>query len=146
MTADAVGLQVWALDGIPEVSAGDDLAVLIAASLQQSGWALQDGDVLVVTSKVVAKAEGRVLAMDREEAIASETERVVASRGRTTIAQTRHGFVLASAGVDTSNTTTGTVVLLPVDPDASARALRSQLLDTLGVDVAVVVSDTFGRP
>ena len=102
--------------------------------------------MLVVTSKVVAKAEGRVLAMDREEAIASETERVVARRGRTTIAETRHGFVLASAGVDTSNTAAGTVVLLPVDPDASARALRSRLLDALGVDVAVVVSDTFGRP
>jgi coenzyme F420-0:L-glutamate ligase/coenzyme F420-1:gamma-L-glutamate ligase len=84
--------------------------------------------------------------MDREEAIASETERIVASRGRTTIAATRHGFVLASAGVDTSNTAVGTVVLLPVDPDASARALRSAFLDVLGVDVAVVVSDTFGRP
>lgn len=146
MTANAGGLQVWALDDIPEVSAGDDLAALIAQALRRSGQALQDGDVLVVTSKVVAKAEGRVLTMDREEAIASETERVVASRGRTMIAQTRHGFVLASAGVDTSNTAPGTVVLLPVDPDASARALRSQLVDALGVDVAVVVSDTFGRP
>ena len=146
MTADTGGLQVWALEGIPEVSAGDDLAALIALALHRSGQVLQDGDVLVVTSKVVAKAEGRVLTMDREEAIASETDRVVASRGRTTIAQTRHGFVLASAGVDTSNTPVGTVVLLPVDPDASARALRSRLVDTLGVDVAVVVSDTFGRP
>jgi coenzyme F420-0:L-glutamate ligase/coenzyme F420-1:gamma-L-glutamate ligase len=140
------GLHVWALDGMPEVTAGDDLVALVAESLSRSGQSLQDGDVLVVTSKIVAKAEGRVLAMDREEAIASETERVVASRGRTTIAATRHGFVLASAGVDTSNTAVGTVVLLPVDPDASARALRSGFLDVLGVDVAVVVSDTFGRP
>jgi coenzyme F420-0:L-glutamate ligase/coenzyme F420-1:gamma-L-glutamate ligase len=146
VTTPGGSLQVWALEDIPEVAAGDDLAGLVAESLRKSGQALQDGDVLVVTSKVVAKAEGRVLVMDREEAIASETERVVASRGRTTIAQTRHGFVLASAGVDTSNTAVGTVVLLPADPDASARALRSQLLDTLGVDVAVVVSDTFGRP
>jgi len=144
MTTSAV-LHVWALDGIPEVAAGDDLAGLIAASVRRSGQPLEDGDVLVVTSKVVAKAEGRVLAMDRDEAVASETERVVASRGRTTIAQTRHGFVLASAGVDTSNTVVGTVVLLPVDPDASARALRSRLLDELAVEVAVVVSDTFGR-
>ena len=142
----STGLFVWALDGIPEVAAGDDLAGLISAAVQRSGQPLQDGDVLVVTSKVVAKAEGRVLAVDRDEAVASETERVVASRGRTTIAQTRHGFVLASAGVDTSNTAAGTVVLLPVDPDASARALRSRLLDELAVDVAVVVCDTFGRP
>ena len=146
MTTHDDGLLVWALDDIPEVTAGDDLAGLVADSLRRSGQTLQDGDVLVVTSKVVAKAEGRVLAIGREEAIASETERVVASRGRTTIAQTRHGFVLASAGVDTSNTAADTVVLLPVDPDASARALRSQLLDAIGVDVAVVVSDTFGRP
>jgi len=139
-------LQVWAIEGIPEVAAGDDLAGLIAGALGRTGASLHDGDVLVVTSKVVAKAEGRVLQVGWEEAVAAETERVVASRGRTRIAATRHGLVLASAGVDTSNTAPGTVVLLPVDPDASARALRSRLLEQLAVDVAVVVSDTFGRP
>ena len=146
MTAQPDGLQVWAIDGLPEVRAGDDLAGLIASALQRTGAGLLDGDIVVITSKVVAKAEGRVLHVGWDEAVASETERVVATRGRTRIAATRHGFVLASAGVDTSNTAPGTVVLLPVDPDASARALRSRLLDELGVDVAVVVSDTFGRP
>ena len=146
MTGQPTGVHVFALDDIPEVAAGDDLAGLIAASVRRSEIQILDGDVLVVTSKIVAKAEGRVLAVDRDEAVASETERVVAGRGRTRIAQTRHGFVLASAGVDTSNTTPGTVVLLPVDPDASARSLRSRLLEELGADVAVVVSDTFGRP
>jgi dehydro coenzyme F420 reductase / coenzyme F420-0:L-glutamate ligase / coenzyme F420-1:gamma-L-glutamate ligase len=139
-------LQVWAVEGLPEVAAGDDLAELLATALDASGAALRDGDVLVVTSKVVSKAEGRVVRMGRDEAITAETERVVARRGPTRIVQTRHGLVLAAAGVDASNTAPGTVVLLPVDPDASARALRSRLLDRLGVDVAVVVSDTFGRP
>ncbi|MDQ1625699.1 MAG: dehydro coenzyme reductase / coenzyme F420-0:L-glutamate ligase / coenzyme, partial [Actinomycetota bacterium] len=137
-------VQVWAVDGLPEIQAGDDLATLLAAALE-GGTPLEDGDVLVVTSKVVAKAEGRVVAIDRDEAVAAETVRVVATRGRTRIVETRHGLVLASAGVDTSNTVAGTVVLLPVDPDASARALRSRVLQLLGVDVAVVVSDTFGR-
>jgi coenzyme F420-0:L-glutamate ligase/coenzyme F420-1:gamma-L-glutamate ligase len=140
-------VQVWAIDGLPEIQAGDDLASLIGAALETSGSTPpEDGDVLVVTSKVVAKSEGRVVTIDRDEAVAGETVRVVATRGRTRIAETRHGLVLASAGVDTSNTVPGTVVLLPVDPDASARALRSRLLEVLGVDVAVVVSDTFGRP
>jgi coenzyme F420-0:L-glutamate ligase/coenzyme F420-1:gamma-L-glutamate ligase len=137
-------VQVWAVDGLPEIQAGDDLATLLAAALD-GATPLEDGDVLVVTSKVVAKAEGRVAAIDRDEAVAAETVRVVATRGRTRIVETRHGLVLASAGVDTSNTVAGTVVLLPVDPDASARALRSRVLQVLGVDVAVVVSDTFGR-
>lgn len=139
-------LQVWAVEGIPEVRAGDDLAELIAGAVAATGADLQDGDVLVVTSKVVSKAEGRVVRMDRDEAIASETARLVARRGPTRIAATRHGLVLAAAGVDASNTAAGTVVLLPVDPDESARSLRSGLLERLGVDVGVVVSDTFGRP
>lgn len=139
-------LRAWAVEGIPEVQAGDDLAELIAGAVAATGTDLQDGDVLVVTSKVVSKAEGRVVRMDRDEAIASETARLVARRGPTRIAATRHGLVLAAAGVDASNTAPGTVVLLPVDPDESARSLRSGLLERLGVDVGVVVSDTFGRP
>jgi len=95
---------------------------------------------------VVSKAEGRVAAMSREDAIAAETVRVVARRGTTTISQTRHGFVMAAAGVDSSNTPPGTVVLLPEDPDESARRLRKALRARQGVAVGVVITDTFGRP
>jgi coenzyme F420-0:L-glutamate ligase/coenzyme F420-1:gamma-L-glutamate ligase len=140
-------LRVWAPDGIPEVRPGDDLAELVAAATEGTGdGALRDGDVLVVTSKVVSKAEGRVVRADRRAAVTAETERVVARRGDTRVVRTRHGLVMAAAGVDASNTEPGTVVLLPTDPDGSARALRAGLRRRLGVDVAVVVSDTFGRP
>jgi coenzyme F420-0:L-glutamate ligase / coenzyme F420-1:gamma-L-glutamate ligase len=136
-------LHVRAVTGLPEVTEGDDLAELVAAA----DPGLADGDVVVVTSKVVSKAEGRTIAADdREAAIDSESVRVVAARGATRIVETRHGLVMAAAGVDASNTPRGTVVLLPVDPDASARALRDGLAARLGVNVAVVVSDTFGRP
>jgi coenzyme F420-0:L-glutamate ligase/coenzyme F420-1:gamma-L-glutamate ligase len=139
----ATGYRVWALGGLPEVKAGDDLAKLIASVSP----GLQDGDVLLVTSKIVSKAEGRVIAADdREEAIDAETVRVVARRGTLRIVENRQGLVMAAAGVDASNTPAGTVLLLPVDPDASARALRDGLRDVLGVDVGVVVTDTFGRP
>jgi coenzyme F420-0:L-glutamate ligase/coenzyme F420-1:gamma-L-glutamate ligase len=143
---DAVALEVWALDGLPEIVAGADLAALVRGACLSSGRPLHDGDVLVVTSKAVSKAEGRVVRMDREEAITAETVRVVAQRGDTRIVETRHGLVLAAAGVDASNTRPGSVVLLPLDPDKSARALRSALLVQQGVDVAVVVTDTVGRP
>ena len=100
----------------------------------------------MVTSKIVSKAEGRVAAMSRDDAIAAETVRVVARRGATTISETRHGLVMAAAGVDESNTAPGTVVLLPEDPDESARRLRKALRGRLGVSVGVVVTDTMGRP
>jgi coenzyme F420-0:L-glutamate ligase / coenzyme F420-1:gamma-L-glutamate ligase len=138
-------MLVWAPDGVPEVAAGDDLAALLVAALAAEDFALADGDVVVVTSKVVSKAEGRAVRVDREEAITSETVRLVARRGSTRIVETRHGLVLAAAGVDATGTEPGTVLLLPVDPDASARALRSRLLELAGVDVAVVVTDTMGR-
>lgn len=141
-----VALRVWAPDGLPEVAAGDDLAALVVAALGAEGTPLADGDVLVVTSKAVSKAEGRVVRLDREEAITSETVRVVARRGATRIVETRHGLVLAAAGVDASGVDPGSVVLLPVDPDASARRLRRRLRELTGLDVAVVVSDTMGRP
>ncbi|MCC3767212.1 coenzyme F420-0:L-glutamate ligase [Streptomyces sp. UNOC14_S4] len=141
-------LRVWALPGIPEVRAGDDLTKLIAAAATADGSpGLADGDVLLVTSKIVSKAEGRVLrADDREAAIDGETVRVVARRGTLRIVENRLGLVMAAAGVDASNTEAGTVLLLPEDPDASARALRAGLRDALGVDVGVVVTDTSGRP
>ncbi|HWM17943.1 MAG TPA: coenzyme F420-0:L-glutamate ligase [Microbacterium sp.] len=141
-------LQVWALDGIAEIVPGTDLVSVIATA---AGDALQDGDVLVVTSKIVSKAEGRIVdADDREDAITAETVRIVASRsspgGSTTrIVENRLGIVSAAAGVDASNTPHGTVLLLPVDPDASARALAAGLRLRLGVEVGVIVSDTLGR-
>ncbi|HTY71987.1 MAG TPA: coenzyme F420-0:L-glutamate ligase [Actinomycetes bacterium] len=141
MTTPAVELTVLPVLGLPEVGPGDDLAALVSAAFSD----LRDGDVLVLTSKVVGKAEGR-LRPDRESAIDEETVRVLARRGDTRIVETRHGFVLAAAGVDASNTPEGSVVLLPEDPDASARRVRAALRDSPGVDVAVVVSDTFGRP
>lgn len=131
-------LEVFAPDGIGEVAPGTDLAALAAPHLR-------DGDVLVVTSKVVSKAEGRVVEGDREQAIRDETVRIVARRGPTSIVETRLGVVLAAAGVDASNVAPGSVVLLPTDPDASARRLREELAAQAGVNVAVVVSDTAGR-
>lgn len=137
------GYRVWALPGLPEIRAGDDLAKLITDA--EPG--LLDGDVLLVTSKVVSKAEGRVVeAVDREAAIDAETVRVVARRGALRIVENRQGLVMAAAGVDASNTPAGTVLLLPEDPDASARAIRDGVRDALGVDVGVLVTDTFGRP
>ncbi|MFF8925647.1 coenzyme F420-0:L-glutamate ligase [Streptomyces longwoodensis] len=135
--------RVWAPSGLPEVRPGDDLAKLIATA--EPG--LADGDVVLVTSKIVSKAEGRILeAADREAAIDAETVRVVARRGTLRIVENRQGLIMAAAGVDASNTPAGTVLLLPEDPDASARAVRRGLRDALGVDVGVVVTDTFGRP
>ncbi|MEE1943377.1 coenzyme F420-0:L-glutamate ligase [Streptomyces sp. TRM 70361] len=142
------GYRVWALPGIPEVRPGDDLVKLIADAATGPGLpGLADGDVLVVTSKIVSKAEGRIVAAaDREAAVDTETVRVVARRGPARIVESRHGFVMAAAGVDASNTPAGTVLLLPEDPDASARRIRAGLRELLGVTVGVVVTDTFGRP
>jgi coenzyme F420-0:L-glutamate ligase/coenzyme F420-1:gamma-L-glutamate ligase len=135
-------ITVTGITGLPEITAGADLAGLICAGFAD----LRDGDILVVTSKAVSKAEDRVVTMSREEAIEAETVRVVARRGQTAIVQTRHGFVLAAAGVDASNTAPGTVVLLPADPDASARQLRKAVRDLTGAHVGVIVTDTMGRP
>ncbi|CAM5232736.1 coenzyme F420:L-glutamate ligase [Streptomyces narbonensis] len=143
VASEAPSYRVWALGGLPEVAAGDDLAKLIASVSP----GLVDGDVLLVTSKIVSKAEGRIVAADdREEAIDAETVRVVARRGTLRIVENRQGLVMAAAGVDASNTPSGTVLLLPEDPDASARQIRSGLREALGVNVGVVVTDTFGRP
>ena len=135
-------LSVAPVTGLPEITAGADLAALIADAAPD----LRDGDILVVTSKIVSKAEGRVVTAPREQAIEAETARVVARRGATTIAQTRHGLVLAAAGVDESNTVPGTVVLLPEDPDESARRLRKALHARTARTVGVVITDTMGRP
>lgn len=158
------GYRVVPLEGIPEVEEGDDLAELLAEAAGRAGG-LEDADVVVVAQKVVSKAEGRVvrlediepsaealeLAGDRDprhvEAILRESAQVVRVRPPLIIAETRHGYVCASAGVDASNAKgEGTLVLLPLDPDASAARLRERLRELTGADVGVVVSDSFGRP
>jgi coenzyme F420-0:L-glutamate ligase/coenzyme F420-1:gamma-L-glutamate ligase len=152
-------IQIWPVEGLPEIRERDDVAALIAARAE-----LRDGDVLVVAQKVVSKAEGRVVRLEdvepsdearalaagedprRLEVILRESARLVRTRPPLVIAETRHGFVCASAGVDSSNAPEpGTVVLLPEDPDASAARLRERLLELTGVEPGVIVSDSFGR-
>jgi coenzyme F420-0:L-glutamate ligase/coenzyme F420-1:gamma-L-glutamate ligase len=153
-------ISIAPVEGLPEIREGDDLAALIAERAE-----LRDGDVLVVAQKAVSKAEGRVVRLAdvepsdearslagsedprRLEVILREATRLVRTRPPLVIAETRHGFVCASAGVDSSNAPeAGTVVLLPEDPDASAARLRDHLRDRTGADVGVIVSDSFGRP
>ena len=134
-------IEVLAPDGIGEVAAGADLVALLVDAFPD----LTDGDVVVVTSKIVSKADGRTTPGTREDLLAGQTVRVVARRGPTTIVENRLGLVMAAAGIDNSNVEAGQVVLLPHDPDASARALRTGLLATTGHNVAVVVTDTAGR-
>ncbi len=145
VTAGSAQLTVLPVTGLPEITTGADLAGLIAAAAL-AGPGLQDGDILVITSKIVSKAEGRVLRGDRESAIRAETVRVVARLGPTTISQTLHGLVMAAAGVDESNTAPGTLVLLPVDPDGSAETLRKGIGERAGARIGVVITDTMGRP
>jgi coenzyme F420-0:L-glutamate ligase/coenzyme F420-1:gamma-L-glutamate ligase len=140
--------SVTGINGIGEISSGDDLVSVVAAALKDD---IAEGDIVVVTSKIVSKAEGRsVQAADREDAITAETVRLVASKrhpgGVTRIVENRLGLVLAAAGVDASNTPEGTVLLLPKDPDASAQALCAGLRERFGVRLGVVISDTLGRP
>jgi coenzyme F420-0:L-glutamate ligase/coenzyme F420-1:gamma-L-glutamate ligase len=153
-------IEIRPVEGLPEIREGDDLAALVAAAIE-----LRDDDVVVAAQKAVSKAEGRVARLDElepsqlaceiageeadprhVEAILQETVRIVRRRGALVIAETQHGFVCASAGVDASNTPGGgTVVLLPVDPDASAERLRAGLRELTGRRVGVVVTDSFGR-
>jgi coenzyme F420-0:L-glutamate ligase/coenzyme F420-1:gamma-L-glutamate ligase len=154
-------IEIIPVEGLPEIREGDELGAQIAAAAE-----LRNGDVVVVAQKAVSKAEGRIVHLDgiepsvrarslagpdtdlrQLEVILTETARIVRSRGGLVIAETRHGFVCASAGVDHSNAAEpDTVVLLPIDGDASARRIRSLIADLSGVDVAVIVTDSFGRP
>ncbi|MBP27703.1 MAG: coenzyme F420-0:L-glutamate ligase [Planctomycetaceae bacterium] len=138
-------IRVIPVTGLPEVRPGDDLAGMIAEAAD-----LADGDVLVVTQKVVSKAEDRMVDVDpdvgHKPIVEAESVRVLRRRGDLVIAETSHGFVCANAGVDLSNVPDGRAALLPVDSDRSARRIRDALLHRLGLDVAVIVSDTFGRP
>jgi dehydro coenzyme F420 reductase / coenzyme F420-0:L-glutamate ligase / coenzyme F420-1:gamma-L-glutamate ligase len=138
-------LTVAAPDGVPEVEPGADLAGLLIAALE-GVHELADGDIVAVTSKAVAKAEGRVTHQTYAEVVREESARVVARRGETVIARHRLGLTLAAAGVDASNVAVGAAVPLPVDPDASARRLRAELHRRTGRTVGVLVTDTAGRP
>jgi len=148
----AAHIEILPVLGIGELRRGDALAAAIAAHAPP----LQDGDVLIVTSKVVSKTEGRMIVLDtadpdareaaRQEAIEAETVRIVAERDTLRIVETRHGLVLAAAGVDASNVSRNELALLPIDPDASAQLLRERIRERLGVEVGVVISDSMGRP
>jgi coenzyme F420-0:L-glutamate ligase / coenzyme F420-1:gamma-L-glutamate ligase len=148
-------ISLIALHGIGEIKPGDILADAIVAALAPSadlGPALVDGDVVVVTQKIVSKAEGQVVSIDHDDVeaktklVVDEAVRVLRRRGDLLITETRHGFVCANSGVDLSNVGEGQAALLPKDSDRSARRLRADLARRLGVDVGVIVSDTFGRP
>jgi coenzyme F420-0:L-glutamate ligase/coenzyme F420-1:gamma-L-glutamate ligase len=146
VTNAAASLSVFGIAGLPEVGAGDDLAAMIADRAQ-----LVTGDVVVVTQKIVSKAEGRIVAVDagdadaRQELALREAVRVLRRRGDLVVTETRHGFVCANSGVDLSNITDGYAALLPIDPDRSARRIRDGLRARAGCEVGVIVSDTFGR-
>jgi coenzyme F420-0:L-glutamate ligase/coenzyme F420-1:gamma-L-glutamate ligase len=168
MTGDGARLALVALEGIPEIRPGDDLGAIIADALQGAAIGLENGDILVVTQKIVSKAEGRIVALDsvhpsptaqawaerwhkdarQVELVLRESAEIVRwADGGLIISRTRHGLVCANAGVDQSNVGDGDVAtLLPLDPDASARALRTSLGGRMGMLPAVVISDSFGRP
>ena len=159
-------IEIIGIPGIPEVDYGADVGALVITALRNSVIKLANGDVLVVAQKIVSKAEGRVVrlesiepgdraldwakAYDKDprvvEVVLSESKRIVRMERGILISETEHGFICANAGVDTSNVADGTVTLLPKDPDASASLIRSSLEAALGVRIAVIVSDTFGRP
>jgi coenzyme F420-0:L-glutamate ligase/coenzyme F420-1:gamma-L-glutamate ligase len=164
MTEPAI--QIFPLPGLPEVEPGDDLARLIATALRAQDFRIIRGDILVIAQKIVSKAEGRIVRLDSVTPSADavewarswdkdarvialvlrESSRIVRMERGIIIAETRHGFVCANAGIDLSNAAEGTAILLPDDPDASARALQAQLSAALGADIGIIISDTFGRP
>jgi coenzyme F420-0:L-glutamate ligase / coenzyme F420-1:gamma-L-glutamate ligase len=159
-------IQIIPLAGLPEIAPGDDLSRLIAETVKRQGLHISEGDVFVVAQKIVSKAEGRIVRLDSIqpskraeqwaaeyqkdarviELVLSEASRIVRMERGVIVAETRHGFVCANAGVDVSNAPEGTAILLPDDADRSARALRTQLEKTFGVHVAVIIADSFGRP
>lgn len=145
-------LSVIPVEGIGEIHPGDEIAVLVAAAARRQGTPLQDDDCLVVTQKIVSKAEDRLVRLDpddldaRRALVESESVRIVRRRGDLIISETRHGFVCANAGIDLSNVEHGWAALLPVDSDRSAKHIRDAMRAREHVEVAVIISDTFGRP
>ena len=164
----AAELRIIGIEGIPEVHPGDDLHRIIGDAIEESGNGLQDDDVLIVTHKIVSKAEGRLVDLNtvepspfatkwardfdkdprQVEVVLSESKRIVRMDRGILISETRHGFICANAGVDQSNVSPDTVCLLPLDPDASARAIRTALNDRFGLKTGpgIIISDSFGRP
>jgi coenzyme F420-0:L-glutamate ligase/coenzyme F420-1:gamma-L-glutamate ligase len=143
-------LRLVALASPTMVQRGDDLVTLLLSAIEESGEELQLGDLVVVTSKVVSKSEGQVIPYDgtdedKVRIVEGESVRVLRRRGTLRITETRHGFINANAGVDLSNADDGTAVLLPKDPDRSARRIRGEIKRRIGVEVAVLITDTFGR-
>lgn len=145
-----MSLEIHSLRNVGAVERGDDIATILAPALRDIGP--REDDVLVVTHKIVSKAEGAVREIVGDEgtfkkALVEEVARsIVRRRGDLIIAETKHGFVCANAGIDRSNTAPGTMVLLPDDPDRSAHRIRMRLLQIVGIDIPVIISDTFGRP
>jgi coenzyme F420-0:L-glutamate ligase/coenzyme F420-1:gamma-L-glutamate ligase len=143
-------LRLTSLATAVEVHRGDDLVTILIEALEQAGETLAHHDLVVVTSKVVSKSEGQVVPYDGTDEhkvaiVEGESVRVLRRRGTLRITETRHGFINANAGVDLSNTDEGTAVLLPNDPDRSARRMRAELARRVNVDVAIIITDTFGR-
>jgi len=144
-------LRIFGVTGIGEIRPGDDLAGIIADAIAEHHDGIVDGDVLVVTQKVVSKAEGQLVAVDPDDPLShkalveAETVRVLRRRGDLVISETKHGFVCANAGIDLSNVERGYAALLPEDSDRSARRIRDGIRARAGVEVAVIISDTFGR-
>jgi coenzyme F420-0:L-glutamate ligase / coenzyme F420-1:gamma-L-glutamate ligase len=146
-------MEIFGIEGIGEIHAGDDLAAIIhEATLSSADTTLIDGDVLIVTQKIVSKAEDRLVAIDPTDPLSHkplverESVRILRRRGDLIISETEHGFICANAGIDLSNVESGWAALLPIDSDRSARRIRDGLRHRFGVDVAVIISDTFGRP
>ncbi|MEX0768273.1 MAG: coenzyme F420-0:L-glutamate ligase [Microthrixaceae bacterium] len=145
-------IQLIPLEGLPEIVRASDLAALICQAATAAGEQIAHHDVLVVTQKIVSKAEGAMAQVDPEDPLSHkplverESVRILRRRGELIISETRHGFVCANAGIDLSNVARGEAALLPVDPDRSARRIRDGIKGLIGVEVAVIISDTFGRP
>ncbi|MCS6803613.1 MAG: coenzyme F420-0:L-glutamate ligase [Acidobacteriota bacterium] len=159
-------IQIIGIEGLPEIRPGDDVAEQVLRAAAQAGLTFQQGDVLVIAQKIISKAEGRLVSLNDIEpsefarAIATtmnkdariveivlrESKRIVRMDRNVMIVETHHGFVCANAGVDQSNVAGGWVSLLPRDPDGSAARIRQQLAQAVGIDLAVIISDTFGRP
>ncbi|MFY9531008.1 MAG: coenzyme F420-0:L-glutamate ligase [Candidatus Acidiferrales bacterium] len=160
------GIRVLPIKGIPEIHPGDNLGTILAEALQQGGIRVAESDVFVIAQKIVSKAEGRIVQLDSVKAsekarhwadeyrkderlvelALQESRRIIRMERGVLIVETRHGFVCANAGVDASNTPPGTATLLPEDPDRTARELAAEFSTTFGVPIAVIISDTFGRP
>ena len=159
-------ISIIGLKGMPEIRAGDDLGLLIVRAAEEQGVGIRRGDIVVVTQKGVSKGEGRLVSLDdfepsdfaeeisrgtdrdprHTEAILRESSRIIKMRGGVLITETRHGFVCANAGVDRSNIEDELLALLPLDPDKSARGIRERIKELSGVEVAVIITDTWGRP